>query len=378
MGDRPTRVERPFVTNLWGQLNNLSNSVQDALPNQFQDFLGDALSRLPFSMERHPDSGDFTERPAFFDPRTVTNFVKRYFGNPLSRASAWEDLALYLDRWGWRMSDYAFNEAYKLHEMSGSLPEQKTKPTLIYETKNFWTYVSSGLLIDRADGGHLVIAPKVDTLDRMSFTPELAAEYIMLSMATGRAMQQVINEAGIPVERLNFMDMGNWRLLTPKTPRFHEHIFGRARGSRFQIHGEFNKIPPKGSKHYKCITPLSADDIYRLNKLISTYFREYFESAEKENVFTGGFVTDQLDSAHKSKTESASFRDMLLQSKKAEAKHAAQESLADLSRDTSKLTRVSVKDAVINRARLLRRSAVSGIERTRRTIRSFLTVERRR
>lgn len=115
----------------------------------------------------------------------------------------------------------------------------------------------------------------------MSFTPGQTKEYIPFVMAVGRAFQEVMNESGIPVERINFMDLGNWNLLTPKKPHFHLHLFGRARGSRYQIHAEFNKIPPKGSKHFEMLAPLNAEEKAKLIERIPRYFAENMRAMEK-------------------------------------------------------------------------------------------------
>ncbi len=231
---------------------------------------------------RDAASGDYTKQPKFLDMRYLANLVRRYFGSPEARVAAWEDFATYMDRMGWHSSNRAFTEAHRIRSENNLMPPERTTFDLLLETEHFHVSIPRGLLIDRNDGGHIAIFPRVDTDDRMSMEPGQALEYIAVSMAAGKAMMEVLNGSGIPVERLNFMDMGNWRLLTPRRPRFHEHIFGRALGSRFQIHGEFSKIPPKGSPFYKTIEPMNEAEIAKMREILPLYFKTYFDALVQE------------------------------------------------------------------------------------------------
>ncbi len=56
---------------------------------------------------------------------------------------------------------------------------------LIYETPNFTIESAEQPFIDRLEGGHIRIFPKVAVSDRTQLTPELAIEYTKLSMVVG-------------------------------------------------------------------------------------------------------------------------------------------------------------------------------------------------
>jgi len=275
-------------------VNKSSDTVNELMPERLRDGALWMIDQFPYQMERDPDSGDFRKEPSLLGLRLGHNLLRRYVGAPESRALAWDDLALYLDRWGWRISDRMYDESHRLQKTADTLPPWRDNPAVIMETPNMKVMIPGGLLIDRQDGGHLMIKPKTDFSDRSSLPPEQALEYLFMSRAAARAFVEVMNESGIQVERLNHMDMANWRLLTDKSPRFHEHIFGRARGSRFQVHGEFNRIPPKGSSHYLTLQPLSPTEIDKLRERMPRYLEEDLLRAESEGVVTSEFVRATL------------------------------------------------------------------------------------
>jgi diadenosine tetraphosphate (Ap4A) HIT family hydrolase len=202
----------------------------------------------------------------------IKNLLRRHFGSPEQRAKAWEDFAIHLQRSGWLRSDKAYSRAYSIRLKHGLISNPKDENEVIFQSNHFKLVLPRRPFIDRRDGGHVMIVPVMEVLDRMHFSEEQAGEYMPFCMAVGKAFQETMNESGIAVERLNWMDMGNWSLLGPKPPVFHVHIFGRAKGSRFQIHGEFNQIPPKGSKHYEMIDHISDVEIAKLKERVSKYF----------------------------------------------------------------------------------------------------------
>jgi len=109
--------------------------------------------------------------------------------------------------------------------------------TIFYETKNFIVEAPEKCHVSRTDGGHLIIRPKKDVKERWELSPKKAIELMRLSMMVGEAMITGLNKRGIPVERLNFQDNGNWRIGTKKHPHAHLHLYGRARNSKHQKRG---------------------------------------------------------------------------------------------------------------------------------------------
>src|SRR5437764_821208 len=108
----------------------------------------------------------------------------------------------------------------------------------IYESKHFRIDTHDRPHVSRSDGGHLVINPRVIVKDRTELSAEQAIELAKLTMAAGEAMQSVLPQRGIDIERINYQDNGNWR------HELHVHLYGRARSARIQPWGTFLQLPP--------------------------------------------------------------------------------------------------------------------------------------
>ncbi len=92
------------------------------------------------------------------------------------------------------------------------------------------------VLIDREDGGHLVIDPPRPVWERSELTPSELTLWSFLIAATGKAMLDELPqlEGGC----INYWEAGNWALNDlaeprgPKSPRDHRrvhmHLFGRS------------------------------------------------------------------------------------------------------------------------------------------------------
>lgn len=262
------------ISKVWDLTNTLASRLYGTAPHALRAAADIISFHTPASPPRDALSGDLEAPPRFLAANTALNAIARYVGSPVPRAHAWEELGTFLDRWGWRMSDHAYSQAYGILKAHHMLEEQVAGERLVFESRHFRALVPNKPLIDRRDGGHIMIYPMRKKLDRTSMTPEESAEYIPFCIALGRAFTEVMNESGIEVERINWMDMGNWRLVPYDDPRMHVHIFGRAKGSRFQIHGEYNHLAPKGSKHYDLIKPLNALEESRLVERVPKYFVE--------------------------------------------------------------------------------------------------------
>jgi diadenosine tetraphosphate (Ap4A) HIT family hydrolase len=139
---------------------------------------------------------------------------------------------------------------------------------LIYESENFFIEAPESPHIDRNDGGHIVITPKIKVEDRTKIAPELARELMKLSIVTGEAMTTVMNAHGVDIGRINYQDNGNWSVFKPGGPHMHEHIYGRAKSAKIQKYGDALNFPHRNTGFYDNNKPLTQDDIQAIRALI--------------------------------------------------------------------------------------------------------------
>ena len=83
-------------------------------------------------------------------------------------------------------------------------------------------------MVDRGDGGHIVITPKIPVTDRQQLSAKLAIELIRLTILAGQAMTTVMNTNGVDIGRINYQDNGNWTVFRPEGSFLHVHLYGRA------------------------------------------------------------------------------------------------------------------------------------------------------
>lgn len=138
---------------------------------------------------------------------------------------------------------------------------QRPGMAFFYETPDFYVKANNPPHVSRNDGGHLVIHPKEAVVHRWDFDPRRATALMRLSMLVGEAMLKGMIERGVPVERLNFQDNGNWGIGSDKGPRFHLHLYGRSRKSRNQVHGEALVLPLRNSDYWKSFEAINDGDI---------------------------------------------------------------------------------------------------------------------
>jgi len=74
----------------------------------------------------------------------------------------------------------------------------------IYETKNFILESHERPEIDRLEGGHVKISPKVSVEDRSKLSPKEAIELMRLTVASGEAMKSAMKEIGVDIGRINY------------------------------------------------------------------------------------------------------------------------------------------------------------------------------
>ncbi len=142
------------------------------------------------------------------------------------------------------------------------------------ETRNFTVEAKDPPHVCRTDGGHIVIRPKKPVCHRWELDTQKASEVILLSMIVGQAMLNGLNKKGIPVERINFQDNGNWAIGEGKRPKFHLHLYGRARNSVHQRRGEALFFREQKTRFFEKLEPLQDRDIQEILKQINRISRK--------------------------------------------------------------------------------------------------------
>lgn len=131
----------------------------------------------------------------------------------------------------------------------------------VYKTDNFLIQAASRPFIDRTEGGHLYIFPKVPVRDRTQLSPKLAIEYMKLSMVVGEALLSAMSRRGIEIGIVNYQDMGNWGVFKPEGPTLHMQIYGRAKSAVIQKYGDAVQLPHRETGFYEDFKPLDDADI---------------------------------------------------------------------------------------------------------------------
>lgn len=139
----------------------------------------------------------------------------------------------------------------------------------IYETSNFYLQAANRPFIDRDEGGHLYLFPKIEVSDRTKLSPELAIEYMKLSMIAGEALTSAMKRRGVDVGIVNYQDMGNWSVFKPEGPSLHLHIYGRATTATIQKYGDAVSLPHRDTGFYDNFTPLNTGDIQEIKSDIA-------------------------------------------------------------------------------------------------------------
>lgn len=134
---------------------------------------------------------------------------------------------------------------------------------MIYESENFIIEALDKPHIDRDDGGHIMISPKIKIVDRQNLFSKQAIELMRLTIVSGQAMTTTMNKHSVDVGRMNYMDCGNWGVLKPEATFLHIHIYGRAKSAEVNKYGEAILFPnmDDNPEHYKDFKPLNSDDV---------------------------------------------------------------------------------------------------------------------
>lgn len=133
---------------------------------------------------------------------------------------------------------------------------------IIFETKNFILESHERPEIDRLEGGHVKISPKVDVEDRSKLTPIQAIELMRFTIISGEAMKLAMKEIGVNIGRINYQENGNWK------PHLHVHLYCRADNATMQKYGD--PITPGHKDDYN---PLNEDDIQRIKTQLDNLFK---------------------------------------------------------------------------------------------------------
>jgi diadenosine tetraphosphate (Ap4A) HIT family hydrolase len=134
---------------------------------------------------------------------------------------------------------------------------------IIFESRNFIVQAQDHPLVDRNDGGHITINPKIKISRRQELSDLQAIELMRLTIVVGEAMEKVLIKNGVDIGRINYQDNGNWSVHKPEGPVLHIHLYGRARNAKFQPYGESLNFPHKDThpEFYKHLHPLNDKDI---------------------------------------------------------------------------------------------------------------------
>ncbi len=141
---------------------------------------------------------------------------------------------------------------------------------LIYESSNFVVEAVAKPHVDRDDGGHIKISPKIRMLDRQQLSPKQAIELMRLTIIVGEAMTTSMNKRGVDIGRINYQDNGNWTVFKPEGSYLHIHLYGRAKSAKYQIYGQALHFPHRDEhpEYYEKFKPLNSGDVESIREEI--------------------------------------------------------------------------------------------------------------
>lgn len=147
---------------------------------------------------------------------------------------------------------------------------------------------ATAVLVDRRDGGHLVVHPPRRVWERSALHRQELFEWSALVAAAGRAMLEVLPQ--LQNGCINYWEAGNWSLhdaAPPEGPkdvrrrrRVHQHLLGRSRTAthRSWLWGEAPLFPRFVQRHawsapFQPLTrPECADVIHRLVEVLKSVY----------------------------------------------------------------------------------------------------------
>jgi diadenosine tetraphosphate (Ap4A) HIT family hydrolase len=140
----------------------------------------------------------------------------------------------------------------------------------IFETESFVLESHDKPEVDRQDGGHIKISPKVPVEDRLKISPKTSVELAWLTNLSAEAFIKGMQKSNIRIKRINYQDNGNWK------PHLHLHLYGRSPEAKYQKFGD--PIIPGHRDNY---SSLNESDIRNIQAEIDMLLKE--ERYRKEN-----------------------------------------------------------------------------------------------
>jgi diadenosine tetraphosphate (Ap4A) HIT family hydrolase len=158
---------------------------------------------------------------------------------------------------------------------------------MIFESENFFVEAPERPHVDRDEGGHIKIYPKVRIVDRQQLSPKQAIELMRLTIVVGQAMVKIMNEHGVDIGRINYQDNGNWTVFKPEGSYLHIHLYGRAKSAKINKYGQACFFPHREEKpeYYENFKPLNENDIKDIKIEMERLFKE-----EKFSDFEWGLI----------------------------------------------------------------------------------------
>jgi len=147
---------------------------------------------------------------------------------------------------------------------------------IIYESGSFIVLSADTPLVDRNDGGHIIIEPRVKISTRQDLSAKQAIELMRLTIIVGAAMEKVMNQNGVDIGRINYQDNGNWSVFKPQGAHLHYHLYGRAKSAKIQKYGQTLSMPhiEENPEYYKELKPLSDEDVSEIRNEIELLLKE--------------------------------------------------------------------------------------------------------
>lgn len=150
---------------------------------------------------------------------------------------------------------------------------------IIYESKTFIVESHEKPFVDYEDWWHIRIRIKDEfknaVTDRTKLDPKQAIEYIRLSMVVWEALENIMNQKGIPVIRVNYQEM--WNRYAKESwgkPFLHEHIFWRSKDAKKQPRPESVYLPDRATWFYEWFRPLPNDRIELMREKIEEIYKQ--------------------------------------------------------------------------------------------------------
>lgn len=142
---------------------------------------------------------------------------------------------------------------------------------IIVKTKNFVICTINKPHIDRKEGGHIVIASRVNQYASIEDMPQyILHEFIDISSICGKYMKNMFAEEKIEVDIINYQINGNWSALNEVRDSVHMHLYGRAKQAIIQPYGSAVFLPDFVTGFYDKNVGLNMDEImYLREKLLS-------------------------------------------------------------------------------------------------------------